>query len=140
MVRNATGNVGERFIAEVEKAYNRLKKDPEIYAKIDGDKVFLYSVFYTVEIRRKSSNAKTALYYKSMETTIKLHPTELTLDLIERLKLFAANQDDLELVISLKKKDTSYETRLNESITHYENGGEMHTFTFDEFMAYTSGK
>ncbi|MBE7178518.1 MAG: type II toxin-antitoxin system RelE/ParE family toxin [Mucilaginibacter polytrichastri] len=66
-------NVGERFISEIEEAYNRLRSNPESYAlitknyrqlklpgfpyvivfEIDAEKVIVYAIFHTSRNPRK---------------------------------------------------------------------------------------
>ena len=72
-----------------------------------------------------------------METIIKINPSELDQNLLDKIKNFIGNKSNVDVTISLKEFDAEYANTLNRSIEEAEQGDEMAVFTMDSFMEYT---
>jgi ssRNA-specific RNase YbeY (16S rRNA maturation enzyme) len=72
-----------------------------------------------------------------METIIKVHPSELNVELLEKIRQFIGEKENIEVTISLKEYDKEYVDELNRSIESSENNRNVITFTLEDFMAYT---
>lgn len=70
-----------------------------------------------------------------METVIKVNPSELTMNLLNKIKTFIGDRENIDVTISLKEKNKNYADSLNLSIEQA-NQEELITFTMDEFMTY----
>ncbi len=75
-----------------------------------------------------------------METVIKIHPSELNSSLINKIKKFIGNKENVDVTISLKEFDPAYVDALDRSIDQAESGQELITMTMEEFVAYTPRK
>ena len=75
-----------------------------------------------------------------METVIKIHPSELNSTLLNKIKKFIGNKENVDVTISLKEFDPAYEDALDRSIDQAESGQELITMTMEEFVAYTPKK
>ncbi|WP_276501342.1 hypothetical protein [Terrimonas pollutisoli] len=75
-----------------------------------------------------------------METVIKIHPSELNSSLINKIRKFIGNNENVDVTISLKEFDPAYVDALDRSIDQAENGDELITMTMEEFVAYTPKK
>jgi hypothetical protein len=75
-----------------------------------------------------------------METVIKIHPSELNSSLINKIKKFIGDKENVDVTISLKEFDPAYVDALDRSIDQAENGQELITMTMEEFVAYTPKK
>lgn len=71
-----------------------------------------------------------------METIIKIHPDELNSSLLNRIRQFIGDKENVDVTISLKEFDPVYEEDLNRSLAQAE-AGEVLSFTMEEFVAYT---
>ncbi len=72
-----------------------------------------------------------------METIIKVHLSELNMNLLNKIKDFIGSKENIDVTISLKEFDPVYHEDLNRSIDYAENGQEMITMSMEEFVAYT---
>ena len=75
-----------------------------------------------------------------METVIKIHPSELNSTLLNKIKKFIGDKENVDVTISLKEFDPAYEDALDRSIDQAESGQELITMTMEEFVAYTPKK
>lgn len=71
-----------------------------------------------------------------METVIKVNPSELNLNLLNKIKKFIGNKENIDVTISLREFDSDYAEALDRSISQAENN-ELITMTMEEFVAYT---
>jgi phage-related protein len=71
-----------------------------------------------------------------METIIKIHPSELNNNLLNKIRDFIGNKENVDVTISLKEYDPTYVDDLNRSIDQAESGNVI-SFTMEEFAAYT---
>ena len=76
----------------------------------------------------------------NMETVIKIHPSELNSTLLNKIKKFIGDKENVDVTISLKEFDPAYEDALDRSIDQAESGQELITMTMEEFVAYTPKK
>jgi len=72
-----------------------------------------------------------------METIIKVNPSELNEGLLDKIKKFIGDKDNMDVTILLKEFDREYAEALDHSIEQTEQAEELVTFTIDEFMNYT---
>lgn len=72
-----------------------------------------------------------------METIIKVHPSELDTNLLDKIRQFIGEKKNIEVTISLKEYDKNYEEALNRSIESAEDSRNVISFTMEDFMAYT---
>lgn len=75
-----------------------------------------------------------------METIIKVSPEELNEGLLEKIKKYIGEKDNVDVTISLKEFDKNYVEDLDKSIAEAEKGESSLSFTMEEFMAYTPKK
>ena len=75
-----------------------------------------------------------------METIIKVSPSELDVKLLNKIKDFIGNKQNVDVTISLKEMDTSYLESLNHSIQQADDERNLISFTMEDFMAYTPKK
>jgi hypothetical protein len=71
-----------------------------------------------------------------METIIKVNPSELDLTLLNKIKEFIGNKENVDVTISLTEYDPDYVAAVNRSMEEGENE-KLITFTMEEFVAYT---
>jgi hypothetical protein len=76
----------------------------------------------------------------NMETVIKLNPSELNSSLINKIKKFIGNNNNVDVTISLREFDPAYVDELDRSIEQAEKGQELIDMTMEEFVAYTPKK
>lgn len=72
-----------------------------------------------------------------METIIKVAPSELNENLLDKIKKFIGSKDNVDVTISLREFDGEYAMALDRSIEEAEDAKELVTFTMKDFMAYT---
>lgn len=79
-----------------------------------------------------------------METIIKVSPSELDIKLLDKIRLFIGNKQNIDVTISLKEMpagrtggDEAYLESLNQSIKQAEDGRNLVSFTMKDFIAYT---
>lgn len=75
-----------------------------------------------------------------METIIKIHPSELDMNLIKKIKEFIGNKENVDVTISLKEFDRSYSDVLNQSMAEANKKENQISFTMEEFIAYSPEK
>ena len=75
-----------------------------------------------------------------METIIKIHPSELDMNLIKKIKEFIGNKENVDVTISLKEFDRSYSNVLNQSMAEANKKENQISFTMEEFIAYSPEK
>lgn len=75
-----------------------------------------------------------------METIIKVSPTELDINLLNRIKDFIGTNKNIDVTISLKEMDAAYVETLNRSIQQAEISSDIISFTMEEFMTYHPNK
>ena len=75
-----------------------------------------------------------------METIIKIHPSELDMNLIKKIKEFIGNKENVDVTISLREFDGSYSEVLNQSIAEANEKENQISFTMEEFIAYSPVK
>ena len=71
-----------------------------------------------------------------METIIKVTPAELNSTLINKIKTYIGDKQDIDITISLKEIDPDYTASLNQSISEAEKGEGILTFSMEDFMKY----
>ncbi len=71
-----------------------------------------------------------------METIIKVSPSELDENLLNKIRKFIGSKDNVDVTISLKEFDPAYADTLDQSIAEAEEGGNLVSFTMESFMAY----
>lgn len=76
--------------------------------------------------------------YVIMETVIKVNPSELDLDLLNKIKKFIGNKNNVDVTISLLEFDPVYSDILNHSIQQADD--EIVSMTMEEFVAYSPKK
>lgn len=74
---------------------------------------------------------------ESMETIIKVSPSELDTNLLDKIRQFIGEKKNIEVTISLKEYDKNYEEALDRSIESAEDSRNVVSFTMEDFMAYT---
>ena len=74
-----------------------------------------------------------------METIIRVSPSELNINLLEKIKAFIGGKNNVDVTISLNEYDPSYADSLSGSIKEAESSENLLTFTMEEFMNYTPG-
>ena len=74
-----------------------------------------------------------------METVIRVSPSELNSILLDRIKQFIGNKENIDVTISLREFDVVYSNELSVSIDQADRG-EIISMTMDEFDAYTPFK
>jgi hypothetical protein len=72
-----------------------------------------------------------------METIIKVNPSELNKGLLDKIKKFIGNKDNMDVTILLREFDREYADALDRSIEQTEQVEELVTFTMEEFVNYT---
>jgi hypothetical protein len=72
-----------------------------------------------------------------METIIKVNPSELNENLLDKIKKFIGGKDNIDVTISLREFDREYVNVLDRSIEEAEKDKELVTFTMDDFMDYS---
>jgi hypothetical protein len=73
-----------------------------------------------------------------METVIKVNPSELDSNLLNKIKKFIGKNKNVDVTISLREFDAAYSDTLNQSIEQAEE--EVVSMTMEEFFAYTPDK
>ncbi|WP_028524228.1 hypothetical protein [Runella limosa] len=78
-----------------------------------------------------------------METIIKIRPSELTVNLLEKLQYLLKGNDNYEITIQVAEKpsapflrvetDEEAKERIDKAIQNVEKGEEVIAFSFDEF-------
>ena len=75
-----------------------------------------------------------------METVIKIHSSELNSSLLDKIKIFIGNKDNVDVTISLREFDPEYGNELDYSVNQAESGKKLISMTMEEFVAYTPKK
>ena len=75
-----------------------------------------------------------------METVITVNPSELYSGLLNKIKKFIGNKNNVDVIISLREFDPEYVTALDKSIEQAETGDEIISMTMEDFVAYTPKK
>lgn len=75
-----------------------------------------------------------------METIIKVSPSELNDNLLDKIRNFIGSKKNFDVTISLKEFDPEYAEALDRSIEEVENGENLVSFTMEDFMTYTPSK
>jgi len=75
-----------------------------------------------------------------METIIKVSPSELNIKLLNKIKDFIGNKQNVDVTISLKEMDTEHLESLDHSIQQANDERNLISFTMEEFLAYTPKK
>jgi len=75
-----------------------------------------------------------------METIIKINPSELNENLLDKIRSFIGNKNNIDVTISLKEFDAEYADSLNQSIEEAEIGDNLISFSMEDFMAYSPKK
>lgn len=70
-----------------------------------------------------------------METVIRLHPSELDLNLLNKIQLFIGKKKNVDVVISICEYDPNYLESLDNSIRESEQN--TISMTMEEFLEYT---
>lgn len=72
-----------------------------------------------------------------METVIRIRPSELNVELLNKIKEFIGKSENIDIVISLKQTNNStYDEELNQSIKSAKDENNLISFTMEDFMAY----
>ncbi len=72
-----------------------------------------------------------------METVIKVNPSELNANLLDKIKNFIGGRNNIDVTISLKDFNSGYAEALDRSIEEAESGQNLVSFSMEDFMAYT---
>jgi len=72
-----------------------------------------------------------------METIIKVNPSELNENLLDKIKKFIGGKDNIDVTISLREFDREYANLLERSVEEAEKTEGLVTFTMDDFMHYS---
>jgi hypothetical protein len=72
-----------------------------------------------------------------METVIKVNPSELNMNLIDKLKAFIGSKENIDVTISLREYDISFQEELDISLGQSNEPKEIISMTMEEFIAYT---
>ena len=75
-----------------------------------------------------------------METIIKVSPSELDIKLLNKIRDFIGNKQNVDVTISLKEIDAAYIESLDHSIRQADDEHNLISFTMEDFMAYTPKK
>ena len=75
-----------------------------------------------------------------METIIKVSPAELDIKLLNKIREFIGNKENVDVTISLKELDAAYMEALDHSIHQASDERNLISFTMEDFMAYTPSK
>ncbi len=70
-----------------------------------------------------------------METIIKVSPSELDINLLNKIKEFIGKKENIDVTISFKEMDANYLKDLTRSIKQSEDE-KLISFTMEDFMAY----
>ena len=70
-----------------------------------------------------------------METIIKLSPNELNVGLLDRIRNFIGEKQNVNITISFKETEEDYASVLNRSIQQTENN-DLISFSMEDFMEY----
>ncbi len=70
-----------------------------------------------------------------METIIKIHPSELNTSLLNKIREFIGNEENVDVTISLKEFDPIFKNELNLSLQQAESG-DVISLTMEEFINY----
>ncbi len=71
-----------------------------------------------------------------METIIKVSPSELDINLLNKIKEFIGKKENIDVTISLKEMDATYMNELERSIQQAEDEKNLISFTMEDFMTY----
>lgn len=72
-----------------------------------------------------------------MDTVINLTPAELNSSLLEKIKSFIGDKNNVNITISFSDFDDAYANTLDCSIEQAESNEELISMTMEEFVAYT---
>lgn len=76
-----------------------------------------------------------------METIIKVSPSELNLKLLNKIRDFIGNKENIDVTISFKEVSSeqrdAYSESLNRSVQQAEDQNKLISFTMEDFMAYS---
>jgi hypothetical protein len=72
-----------------------------------------------------------------METVIKVSPNELNATLLQKIKKFIGNSQNIDVTISLREFDPAYTEMLNQSIDQAESGEGIVSMTMEDFFSYS---
>ncbi|MEI7628794.1 MAG: hypothetical protein WCJ80_11165 [Bacteroidota bacterium] len=75
-----------------------------------------------------------------METVIKVNPSELNMNLINKIKAFIGNKDNIDVTISLREYDSKFQEELDISLEQSNDPNEIISMTMEEFIAYAPNK
>ncbi|MDB5029484.1 hypothetical protein [Mucilaginibacter sp.] len=75
-----------------------------------------------------------------METIIKINLSELNDSLLDKIRGFIGDKNNINVTISLKEFNPDYAEELDRSIEEAEKGENLVSFTMEDFMAYTPSK
>jgi len=70
-----------------------------------------------------------------METIIKVSPSELDINLLNKIKEFIGKKENIDVTISLKEMDSNYLKDLEHSANQSDEKN-LISFTMEDFMAY----
>ncbi len=77
--------------------------------------------------------------FVSMETTIRVRPSELNEKLLAKIKEFIGNKD-VDITISVREFDPSFTEDLRRSEEEAKDGNKLISFTMEEFVNYHPAK
>ena len=72
-----------------------------------------------------------------METIIKVSPSELDIKLLNKIRDFIGNKQNVDVTISLKEIDAAYIESLDHSIRQADDERNLISFTIEDFIVYT---
>jgi len=72
-----------------------------------------------------------------METVIKVSPNELNATLLQKIKKFIGNNNNIDVTISLREFDPEYSEVLDQSIYQAKSGEGLVSMTMEDFVSYS---
>lgn len=75
-----------------------------------------------------------------METVIKVNPSELNISLLDKIKAFIGSKENIDVTISLREFDATYQEELDISFEQSKNSKDIISMTMEEFIAYSPNK
>lgn len=89
-----------------------------------------------IEYSIKKNNFIFETEFNFMETIINIHPDELNKTLLNKIRKFIGDKENIDITISVKEFDPEYADALDVSIEQAQKG-DVVSMTMEEFVAYT---
>lgn len=75
-----------------------------------------------------------------METVIKVNPSELNISLLDKIKAFIGSKENIDVTISLREFDATYQEELDISFEQSKNSKDIISMTMEEFISSQKSK